>query len=113
MHKNQNPPMTVPPDGHPPLFRFAVLFVSEGDSYGVPEEFGGTVEADPVLAQILLGFTGVPLKSVSQLYPLSAPTIPGRSWVPARSRRRADSYRAWSRGLALAARKQDLDVSTR
>jgi hypothetical protein len=34
--------MTVPPDGHPPFFRFAVLFVSEGDSYGVPEEFGVT-----------------------------------------------------------------------
>ena len=84
MYKNQNPPMTVPPDGHPRLFRFAAFVVNEGDSYGVPEEFGGTVEADPVLAQILLRFTGVPLKSVSQLYPLSAPTIAGRSWVPAR-----------------------------
>ena len=58
--------MAVPSNGHPPFFRLAVLLVKDGHGLGVQKELGSTLEADSVLAQILLRLDGVPLEIVTQ-----------------------------------------------
>ncbi len=74
MHENQDPFLAVPPDGDAPFFCFAVLLVKDGDGQRIHKELRGTLEADPVLAQVLRGLDGVPLESLAQLYPSSGST---------------------------------------
>ena len=50
MDDNQEPPVAVPPKGHPSFFRFGVFFVKDRDGQRTQKEFGSTLEADAVLA---------------------------------------------------------------
>jgi hypothetical protein len=61
MDENQNPSAAVPPNSHPSFLRFTVLLVKDGHGQRIQEELGSPLEADPVLAQILLRLDGIPL----------------------------------------------------
>jgi hypothetical protein len=69
MHNNQDPSVAIPTDGYPSFFCLAVLLVKHGHGQRIQKEFGGSLEVDSMLVEILLRFDGVPLKIVAQRLP--------------------------------------------
>ena len=58
-HPKKTPPPVLS-QAHPSFLAAAVLFVNDGDGQRVKKDFGGTIEADPMSAQVLPGLGRVP-----------------------------------------------------
>ncbi len=66
MHNHHKTSAPVLSQGYPVFLAAAMLFVNDGDGEMVKKNFGGTVEADPVFAQVLPGLVRVLLNIIAQ-----------------------------------------------